>query len=334
MCGIYGDIISAAEKATEDFAKTEELLEYPEVQADKAYYLSVLSKYNELKSLKDKLAALKQTLRDEQGVSRLLSEFSDDAERELIYEEISSLKRGAAKLAAIISNALGCKHVVERAYCRFKFTALSSKPGASFCSLIKEYLLTHGVKIKDEKSEYSNKGFLSESSFIAEGEDVITRLSPLTGAHKVTVSGAKSEELCFAVTPLDEARETPDNDFKISITRSSGAGGQHINKVETAVRVTHIPTGLTVTCQDERSQLANKKRALETIKKRLKTLDEKTEKNRVEADIYAQYRKKNTPVSFDYDNSTMTDARLNGFTTPFPFADFQSYVDRLIALCR
>ena len=93
MYGIYGDIISAAQRALEGFDETKELLEYPEVQADKAYYLSILSKYNNLKIIKDKHSALISALEEEIAVSDMLSDAKSDEERAVIYEEISSLKR-------------------------------------------------------------------------------------------------------------------------------------------------------------------------------------------------------------------------------------------------
>lgn len=334
MYDIYGDIISAAERALETYDETKELLEYPEVQADKAYYLSVLSKYNNLKFLKDKLTDLTNALNEERAVSALLSEAKTDEEHAAIYEEISSLKRIALGISANLSDALGCKHIEERVYCRFKLKEASSKFGAALFSLIKSDLISHGAKIEDEKIT-SAKSFVQEISFVAEGADVMTRLIPLSGAHKVYIAGAKSEELCFAVTPSARAEKVLESDLKIDVFHSHGAGGQNINKVETAVRVTHIPTGLTVVCQDERSQLKNKKRALETIEKRLKERGEQAEKKRIEADICAQHCKKNTPISFDSASNTMTDTRLKAFTKiPFPFTEneFTSYINGLIAL--
>ena len=181
----------------------------------------------------------------------------------------------------------------------------------------------------------AKEGYVREISFIAKGSDVLTRLTPLTGAHKVYIEQAKSEELCFAVTPYASAENISESDLKIDVFHSHGAGGQNINKVETAVRVTHIPTGLAVVCQDERSQLKNKKRALETIEKRLKEKTEQAEKNRIEADISAQHCKKNTPISFDTASNTFTDTRLKAFTKiPFPLDDeqFTAYINGLIAL--
>ena len=333
MYGIYGDIISVAEKALSDFEETKELLEYPEVQADKAYYLSVLSKYNELKNLNDKLTALKNALSEECEASALLTQSMPEEEREAVYEEISALRRNASALSAAISDALGAQHISERAYGRFKLSGASSKFGAQMYALIKEYLISRGAKIEGEKREIARGGTLSEISFFAEGEDILARLSPLAGAHKVYLTGGKSEELCFAVTPAPRPEKISENDLKIDIFHASGAGGQNINKVETAVRITHIPTGLTITCQDERSQLKNKKRALETLEKRLFEQRAAAEKKRMEADIYAQFSRKNTPISFDFAHSTMTDTRLNSFKeTAFPLTDFATYIDALIAL--
>ncbi len=335
MYGLYGDIIGAAERALQDFEETEELLEYPEVQADKAYYLSVLSKYNDLKFLSDKLTALKNTLKEEKEVTALLSEASSDAERTAIYEEISSLKRIAAGISADLSTALGCGGTVQRAYCRLKLKKGSFEFGVALYNLLRDDLYERNARIEDENITFVKEGYVEEISFIAEGADVITRFTPLTGAHKVYISGAKSAELCFAVTPAAAVEKLSENELKIDVFHSHGAGGQNINKVETAVRVTHIPTGITVVCQDERSQLKNKKRALETIGKRLRERTEQAEKKRIEADISAQYSKKNTPVSFDKDLSTMTDTRLSAFTKiPFPMTDTQfiSYLNGLMAL--
>ena len=333
MYGIYGDIIEATERELEPFEETSELLEYPEVQADKAYYLSVLSKYNSLKFLKDKLTELKDALKEERELNQLLAEAGSNEDKDAVYGEISSLKRTQSGIARILSDTLGCKHINERAFCKFKFSRLSSKFGEPFYCLIKEYLLSHGAKIEDEKITYAKEGYLQGVSFFAEGEDIITRLSPLTGAHKVYIPGAKSEELLFAVTPAATIESVDESDLKIDVFHSSGAGGQNINKVETAVRVTHIPTGIAVVCQDERSQLKNKRRAVETIEKRLLERQEQSEKKRIDADIYAQHSRKNTSISFDFASGTMTDTRLKGFVSiTFPFNNFSQYLDGLIAL--
>ncbi|MDE7372958.1 MAG: hypothetical protein K2N18_02735, partial [Clostridia bacterium] len=184
MYGIYGDIIDAADRALESFHETEELLEYPEVQADKAYYLSVLSKYNELKFLKEKRAELVSAIEDEQEVSVLLSHSSSDEERDAIYEELSDLKRLAFEISSELAHALGCKGMEERVYCRLKLKENSSNIGAALFSLIKADLLSHGATVEDEKTAVAKGGFVQEISCTFEGADVFTRLIPLWGAHK------------------------------------------------------------------------------------------------------------------------------------------------------
>ena len=325
--------MTAAEKAIGAFDETAELLEYPEVQADKAYYLSVLQKYNNLKSIKDKLEELKASLDEEREAASLLPMASEE-ERDELYGEIALLKRKASLLSAALADAIGCKHATERAYCRFKLTPDSALLGTYLSSALQNYLISRGCKIEDEKLVNSGKA-RREISFIVEGEDVVSALLPLSGAHRVT-KGGKREELCFAVTPAAVPQTFSEDELRIDIFRSSGAGGQHINKTDSAVRITHIPTGTVVTCQDERSQLANKKRAMDTLKKRLSDSNERAEKSRMEADIYAQYRNKNTPISFDITGSaTMTDTRFRSYTdVPFPFQGFSSYMDALRTLCK
>ncbi len=206
--------------------------------------------------------------------------------------------------------------------------------GVALYNLIKSDLFSRGAKIEDENIAKAKSGFVEEISFVAEGADVITRLTPLTGAHKV-YKQTGSEELCFAVTPSASVEKIAEKDLKIDVFHSQGAGGQNVNKVETAVRVTHLPSGLVVVCQDERSQLKNKKRAVENIQNRLKEINEQSEKKRIEADIFAQYSKKNTPISFDAESNTMTDTRLKAFLKiPFPLTDvqFAQYINGLIAL--
>ena len=332
MYGIYGDIIAAAQKATEPFDETAELLQYPEVQADKAYYLSVLERYNDLNAIQEKLTALKKALSDEEELTLLLGD-AGGGEREELQREIAQLQRTASASAVALADLLGLRHVQERAYCRLKMVSAISKLGTVFYGQLKEYLLASGAKLEERASEHARGGALVDVSFFVEGEDLLARLSPLAGAHKVYLGGGRSEELCFGAALSGIPPTISENDIKIDVFHSSGAGGQNVNKVETAVRVTHLPSGMVATCQDERSQLKNKKRAIETLERRVRASFEAAEKKRVEAELYAQLTTKNTPITFDGENGKMTDTRLKAFTSvALPLTDFSAYINGLISL--
>lgn len=332
MTVLYDDILKACEKTLLSFDETEELLEYPEVQADKGYYLSLLEKYNSLSAIRDKYAELKEAISEEETANQLLSEGSEKEKAEL-YREISALRRHISALTDELATSLGYGNITERVFCRITCSkTVSSKLGTQLFELIKADLSAKNVTLTETVAK--NKNGSTEITFSASGINAMRRLSVLSGVHKVYIPLARGEEITLAVTPsAEETAELKDTDLKIDIFHSSGAGGQNINKVETAVRVTHIPTGTVVVCQDERSQIKNKKRAMETLYKRLSERKNAEEKERMESDLRGQ-EKKVSAITFDSSTSTMTDNRLTAKKIPFPPSaeQFGKYLDALMAI--
>lgn len=184
------------------------------------------------------------------------------------------------------------------------------------------YAEKHNFKVEVLNANETELGGYKEISFMVEGEGAYSRFKYESGVHRVqrvpeTESQGRVHTSTTTVAVLPEAEdvelEIDPNDLKIDTFRSSGAGGQHINKTSSAIRITHIPTGTVVECQDERSQYKNKDKALKVLKSRL--LKEKQDKqaSEIAADRKSQVGtgdRSERIRTYNYPQGRLTDHRI------------------------
>ena len=167
-------------------------------------------------------------------------------------------------------------------------------------------------------------GGIKEMSFVIEGQGAYSRLKFEAGGHRVqrvpeTESGGRIHTSAATVAVLPEAEEVEFEinpaDLQIDTYRSSGAGGQHVNKTESAIRITHLPTGVVVECQDERSQYKNKDRAMKILRSKLYEAEQQKQAAAIAAERKSQVGsgdRSDRVRTYNFPQNRVTDHRLTG----------------------
>lgn len=186
-------------------------------------------------------------------------------------------------------------------------------------------------------------GGIKEISFVIEGDGAYSRLKFEAGTHRVqrvpvTESGGRIHTSAATVAVLPEIEDVDFQldmrDVQIDTYRSSGAGGQHVNKTESAIRVTHIPTGVVVECQDERSQYKNKDRALKILRAKLYEAEQAKQHAAIAAERKSQVGSGDRSErirTYNFPQNRVTDHRLPGESKNFNLSDIiNGRLDELI----
>ena len=309
-------------------------LQEPETYADPGLYAKYEREARQLQPLAETYDAWQRSGRNMEEALALL----DDPEmRELAQEEYRSAKAARERLEQELRILLLPKDPNDEKNVIVEIRGgVGGEEGMLFAAdLYRMYALyaeRRGYTVEVANLSETELGGVKEISFVVEGDGAWSRLKYEAGVHCVkrvpaTESSGRIHTSTATVAVLPEVGEVDFrlnmNELRIDTYRSSGAGGQHVNKTESAIRVTHLPTGLVVECQDERSQYKNKDRALQILRSKLYEREQASRTAAVAEERRSQVgsgERSERVRTYRYRDNLVVDHRLGGDERSFSLA--------------
>ena len=315
--------------AEQRYIQLEAEISYPDIAANPTEYTKRIKEYNSMTPIIEKFREYKKNEQELSDAFEMLSD-SDPEIKEMIQEEIGVCKAKSEKLLEELKILLLPRDPNDSKNVIIEIRAgAGGEEAALFAGVLYRMYTMYADSASFRTSLIScnetELGGFKEICFTVEGDGAFSRFKFESGVHRVqrvpeTESQGRIQTSTVTVAVLPEAEdvdvEINPADLLIETCKSSGAGGQHINKTESAIRIYHKPSGIVVWCQEERSQLKNKEKAMKMLRTKLLDIKETEQAEKISSERKSQVgtgSRSEKIRTYNYPQSRITDHRI-GFT--------------------